>query len=129
MAAVCARFCGLKWPGFAVAPAEAADFHDEPRSDLDLDTVFCLECERVVSNDGVIRYNNRLLQLEPGQVSAGGKVQVQERRTEVCAWCMAARLFSGAGLKRFPSASRKARKENEERLRPHRRAILGNGFR
>jgi hypothetical protein len=65
---------------FAVAPAEAADFHDELGSDLDLDTVFCLECERVVSNDGVIRYNNRLLQLEPGQVSAGGKVQVQERR-------------------------------------------------
>ena len=65
---------------FAVAPAEAADFHDQLRSDLDLDTVFCLECERVVSNDGVIRYNNRLLQLEPGQVSAGGKVQVQERR-------------------------------------------------
>lgn len=65
---------------FAVAPAEAADFHDELRSDLDLDTVFCLECERVVSNDGVIRYDNRLLQLEPGQVSAGGKVQVQERR-------------------------------------------------
>ena len=65
---------------FAVAPAEGADFHDELRRDLDLDTVFCLECERVVSNDGVIRYDNRLLQLEPGQVSAGGKVQVQERR-------------------------------------------------
>ena len=65
---------------FAVAPAEAADFHDALRRDLDLDTVFCLECERLVSNDGVIRYDNRLLQLEPGQVSAGGKVQVQERR-------------------------------------------------
>jgi len=65
---------------FGVAPAEAADFHDELRSDLDLNTVFCLECERVLSNDGVIRYDNRLLQLEPGQMSAGGKVQVQERR-------------------------------------------------
>jgi transposase len=65
---------------FAVAPAEAADFHEQLRSDLDLDTVFCLECERVVSNDGVIRYDHRLLQLEPGQVSAGGKVLVQERR-------------------------------------------------
>ena len=34
----------------------------------------------MVSNDGVIRYDNRLLQLESGQVSAGAKVQVQERR-------------------------------------------------
>jgi transposase len=65
---------------FAVAPAETADFHDVPRTDLDLDTIFCLECERVVSNDNVIRYNNRLLQLEPEQVSAGAVVRVQERR-------------------------------------------------
>ena len=28
----------------------------------------------------MIRYGNRLLQLEPSPVSAGGKVQVQERR-------------------------------------------------
>lgn len=65
---------------FAIQPAQSADFHDTLRNDLDLDTIFCLECERVVSNDGVIRYNNRLLQLEGEQVCAGASVQVQERR-------------------------------------------------
>ena len=48
--------------------------------DLDLDTIFCLECERIVSNDNVIRYNNQLLQLETGQVLAGAAVRVQEGR-------------------------------------------------
>jgi transposase len=65
---------------FAIGPAQAADFHDPVRSDLDLDTVFCLECDRVVSNDGVIRYNNRMLQLNGEGVGAGFTVQVQERR-------------------------------------------------
>lgn len=65
---------------FAIQPAQSADFHDTLPNDLDLDTIFCLECERVVSNDGVIRYNNRLLQLEGEQVCAGASVQVQERR-------------------------------------------------
>lgn len=65
---------------FAIQPQQSADFHDALRADLDLDTVFCLECKRVVSNDEVIRYNNRLLQIEPGQVSSGQTVKVQERR-------------------------------------------------
>jgi transposase len=65
---------------FAIRPAQPADFHDALRSDLDPDTVFCLECERVVSNDGVVRYNNRLLQLEAEQVLTGTAVLVQERR-------------------------------------------------
>lgn len=65
---------------FAIAPTQRADFHDGLRSDLDLDTIFCLECERIVSNDNVIRYNNQLLQLETGQVLAGAAVRVQEGR-------------------------------------------------
>lgn len=65
---------------FAIRPVQASDFHDALGRDRDLDTIFCLECERVVSNDGVVRYTNRLLQLEAGQVSAGISVLVQERR-------------------------------------------------
>ncbi len=65
---------------FAIRPAQSSDFHDALGGDRDLDTIFCLECERVVSNDGVIRYANRLLQLQAGQVSAGATVLVQERR-------------------------------------------------
>src|SRR5450756_543592 len=48
--------------------------------DRRLDTVFRLEEERTVSNDWVVRYNNRLLQLErqSGQAPARSTVQVCE---------------------------------------------------
>src|SRR6267154_3411072 len=45
----------------AVAPA---DYHRRRPTARQLDEVFWLEVERVVSEDWVVRYNNRLLQLE-----------------------------------------------------------------
>lgn len=49
---------------FARAPTSPDDFHLPVPRRLRLDTVFRLEDTRTVSNDWVIRYNNRLLQLE-----------------------------------------------------------------
>jgi hypothetical protein len=49
---------------FAQAPASAEDFHGRPPSARVLDRVFRLETPRVVANDWVVRYHNRLLQLE-----------------------------------------------------------------
>lgn len=49
---------------FARAPASSDDFHVAPPRGLRLDTVFQLRTERVVSNDWVVRYGNRLFQLE-----------------------------------------------------------------
>lgn len=66
---------------FARAPAAGVDFHWEAPEDLD--GVFCLEEERVLAEDWVVRYQNRWLQVEAGQqawVKAGGKVRVCEYR-------------------------------------------------
>jgi hypothetical protein len=49
---------------FAQAPAAAEDFHVARPRGLRLDTVFRLEETRTVSNDWVVRYANRHLQLE-----------------------------------------------------------------
>src|ERR1700687_282437 len=49
---------------YARPAAEAADYHRRRPTARQLDEVFWLEEERVVSEDWVVRYNNRLLQLE-----------------------------------------------------------------
>jgi hypothetical protein len=66
---------------YAVVPAHAVDFHEPVPDHMDLDDVFCLEQERTVSQDWVVQYGSRLLQIqaEP-QVAAGSKVVVRERR-------------------------------------------------
>jgi transposase len=48
---------------FARPPASSADFHTPLPAGLDLDQVFRLETERTVSNDWVVRHDNRLLQI------------------------------------------------------------------
>ena len=50
---------------FVCEAAAGADFHRRLSKRLDLKWVFCLEAERVVSNDLVVRFENRFLQLKP----------------------------------------------------------------
>jgi transposase len=65
---------------FAQAPASPDDFHVARPRGLRLDTVFRLEEKRTVSNDWVVRYHNRLLQLErqSGHAPARSTVLVTE---------------------------------------------------
>jgi transposase len=65
---------------FTQAPASTDDFHVATPRGLQLDTVFRLEQERTVSNDWVVRYANRCLQLErqSGQAPARSTVVVGE---------------------------------------------------
>jgi transposase len=49
---------------FAQAPPSSDDFHRRAPSPTALDRVFRLEASRVVANDWVVRYRNRLFQLE-----------------------------------------------------------------
>ena len=49
---------------FAREPSEPQDYHRKPPSARELDQVFCLETERSISNDWVVRYQNRYFQLE-----------------------------------------------------------------
>jgi transposase len=65
---------------FAQAPASADDFHVAVPRGVHLDKVFRLEEKRTVSNDWVVRYDNRLLQLErqSGRPPARSTVLVYE---------------------------------------------------
>ena len=68
---------------FACEPSAGADFHRRLSKRLDLKWVFCLEAERVVSNDLVVRFENRFLQLKPKRnqaLGAGARVTVQQAR-------------------------------------------------
>lgn len=65
---------------FAIAPADPADMHEPLRRKLDLNTVFCLEHRRTVGNDWVVRFENRLLQIDLNQIAAGTVVKVQQHR-------------------------------------------------
>jgi hypothetical protein len=65
---------------FAVAPASAEDFHRRVPSRTTLDRVFQLEETRVLSNDWVIRYDSRYLQVarQSHQSPARSTVLVRE---------------------------------------------------
>jgi transposase len=67
---------------FAVTPASGEDFHRRVPSRTTLDRVFQLEEERVLSNDWVVRYDTRLLQVarQSGQAPARSTVVVREAR-------------------------------------------------
>ena len=68
---------------YAVEPREQADFHHPLPARLDLDQVFCLEEERKVGNDWVVRYDSRWLQIEAQQktgVSSGNTVTIRQHR-------------------------------------------------
>ena len=70
---------------FACEPAAGADFQQAPPRGTDLRGVFCLEYDRVVSNDRVVRFENRCLQLKPKRnqgVGAGAGVTVQQWRDQ-----------------------------------------------
>jgi transposase len=75
------------WPQhnarFPQAPASSDDFHRRCPPARTLDRVFRLEETRVVSNDWVVRYHNRLLQLErqSGHAPARSTVCVCEDAT------------------------------------------------
>jgi hypothetical protein len=68
---------------FGRAPVRREDYHRRAPSAAKLEKVFRLETERVLGEDGVVRYANRFFQLEPRSRSyapARGKVTVCESR-------------------------------------------------
>jgi len=68
---------------FARAAAKAEDYHRRGPRAKELDRIFRLESERTISNDGVVRYQNRWFQLEPQSrhgVAAQDRILVCEGR-------------------------------------------------
>jgi transposase len=66
---------------FAREPAEPQDYHRKPPPAGELDQVFCLETERSISNDWVVRYENRYFQLE-----RSSDYPPRQARVTVCEW-------------------------------------------
>ncbi len=67
---------------FALEAASQEDFHTRRPGKAELDEVFRLEEERTIANDWVVRYRNRLLQVErAGRHHAPAKAKVT-----VCEW-------------------------------------------
>lgn len=67
---------------FSRPAASEQDYHQQRPSRAELDTIFRLEYERVISNDWVVQYEGRWLQLQPQSryAPAGNKVLVSESR-------------------------------------------------
>ena len=69
---------------YAHAASSSADYHRRSPTSRPLDEVFWLEQERVISEDWLVRYQNRLLQLErPSRprVPSKSRVRVRENQT------------------------------------------------
>ena len=67
---------------FGRVPAEPADYHLKAPNKRELDAMFRLEEQRTISNDWVVRYQGRFLQVEreSQHAPAGSKVTVSEGR-------------------------------------------------
>lgn len=66
---------------FARGPAEPQDYHRKPPAERELEQVFCLETERSISNDWVVRYGNRYFQLE-----RTSDYPPRQAKVTVCEW-------------------------------------------
>ena len=66
---------------FAREPAEPQDYHRRAPAAGELEHVFCLETERSISNDWVVRYENRYFQLE-----RTSDYPPRQAKVEVCEW-------------------------------------------
>ena len=114
------------WPAhnarFAVAPLEAADFHLPLDPRRDLAQVFCLEEQRVVGNDWVVRYANRALQILPtarAQRYTGPKGRILVRETAAGEIFLVARTAAGAEqLLEWRPVARAAHRPNYQTPRP-----------
>ncbi len=73
-----AGFCEQLNRKFAVAPRSAIDYHRAAKG-YDLASIFCLEEERTLSADWVVRFENQFYQLQPPRKAppAKGRIRVQ----------------------------------------------------
>lgn len=67
---------------FRQAAAEAEDYHRRAPSEAELREVFRLESERIISNDWVVRYDNRLFQVQ----AQSRKYAPAQGKVVVCEW-------------------------------------------
>ena len=64
---------------FAVAPRARADYHRSAKG-YDLASIFCIEEERTLTADWIVRFENQFYQLQPLRKARVGKGKVLVRR-------------------------------------------------
>jgi hypothetical protein len=72
-------FCDQLNQKFAVAPRSLADYHRSAQG-YDLATIFCIEEERTITADWIVRFENQFYQLERPGKAAPGKGKIKCRR-------------------------------------------------
>lgn len=91
---------------FGVEAASKVDYHRKVPRGMNLDEVFSLRSERVLSQDWVVRHENRLLQVEARQrVRPRQKITVEEQRSGKL------RLLAGGGELRWHEIAALPRRE------------------
>ena len=76
-----AEYLGEHNARYAREPAEPQDYHRKAPPTRELEQVFCLETERSISNDWVVRYENRYFQLE-----RTSDYPPRQAKVTVCEW-------------------------------------------
>ena len=74
-----AGYCEQLNEQFAVAPRSAVDFHRSAKG-YDLASIFCIEEERTLTADWIVRFENQFYQLQPLRKAQVGKGKVLVRR-------------------------------------------------
>jgi hypothetical protein len=64
---------------FAVAPRSAVDYHRSAKG-YDLASIFCIEEQRTVAADWIVRFENQFFQLQPSRKTLAGKGKVLVQR-------------------------------------------------
>jgi transposase len=72
-------YCDQLNKKFAVAPRSAVDFHRSAKG-YDLASIFCIEEERTLTADWIVRFENQFYQLQPARKTEVAKGKVRVRR-------------------------------------------------
>jgi hypothetical protein len=73
------EYCDQLNEKFAVSPRSAVDFHRSAKG-YDLASIFCIEEERIVSVDWIVRFENQFYELQPSRKAQVPKGKVLVRR-------------------------------------------------
>jgi transposase len=111
-------YCAQLNQKFAVAPRSAVDFHRSAKG-YDLAGIFCIEEQRTLSADWIVRFENQFYQLQPPRktIVAKGKVLVRRYLDGQLHFCQAERELAYKLLPERPKPKTVNKKKSKNRSR------------
>jgi transposase len=111
-------YCAQLNQKFAVAPRSTVDYHRSAKG-YDLASIFCIEEERTLSADWIVRFENQFYQLQPVRKTAvaKGKVRVRRYLNGQLHFCHAERDLAYTLLPERPKPKTVNKKKNKNRSR------------